>query len=100
MALAYIGVCVVTAVQKQGLQQVTQLRDEVEVGDRDGELQLLHQLPSVHTFQHIVHSWGRVLGKELLQQACFCSIAPAAQPSMLSVRLSLAWAAAVGLCDQ
>ena len=49
MALAYVGVSVVTTVHKQGLQQVTQLSDEVEVGDRDGELQLLHQLPSVHT---------------------------------------------------
>ena len=76
-ACAHIGVSVVTAVQEQGFEEVAQLCDEVEIGDRDAELQLLHQLPSVHTLQDIIHSRSSVFGKQLLQQACLCSVAPA-----------------------
>ena len=34
----YIGVSVVTRLQEKGVQQVAQLCDEVEVGNRNGEL--------------------------------------------------------------
>lgn len=45
---------------------MAKLGDEVEVGNRDGELQLLHQLPGVNPLQDVVHSRSSILGKQLL----------------------------------
>lgn len=55
---------------------MAKLRDEVEVGDRNGELQFLHQLPSIDPLQDIGHSWGSILGKQLPQQPSLCTVAP------------------------
>lgn len=78
-----------TAVQEQGFQEVAQLCDEVEVGDRDAELQFLHQLRSVHTLQHVVHSRSSISGKQLLQQACLCSVAPAVRRGQLTLPVAV-----------
>ena len=45
--MTYIWVSVVTRLQEDGVQQVAQLSDKVEVGDGNGELRLLHQLAGI-----------------------------------------------------
>ena len=56
---------------------MAQLCDEVEVGDRDSQLELLHQLAGIQTLQDVVNSRSGVLGKELLQQHSLCAVSPA-----------------------
>lgn len=65
-----------TTFQQQGFQQMAKLCDEVEVGDRNGELQFLHQLPSINPLQDIGYSRGGILGKQLPQQPSLCTVAP------------------------
>lgn len=65
-----------TTFQQQGFQQMAKLCDEVEVGDRNGELQFLHQLPSIDSLQDIGYSRGSVLGKQLPQQPSLRTVAP------------------------
>ena len=72
-----------TAVLQQCLQQVAQLCDEVEIGDGNGQLQLLDQLAGIHALQHKVHGGCGVFGKQLLQQPCLCSVTPI-QPTVAS----------------
>ena len=56
---------------------MTQLRYEVQVGDGDGELELLHKLIAIDALYHKVHKGHSILVKELLEDTCLLNIDPA-----------------------